>query len=159
MSIIPLASAYLCADCHAIGDTAIRCAACASEHLLCLASVLDRETDYFDLIKHLDRQRLWSDQTFGPGARAEGVVDHIGKELSEILQCPSDLSEWIDVVILALDGASREGYTPKQIVDALVAKQTKKKRVAPMARLENLRTRKGYRAYQDCRGGRERGGT
>lgn len=33
--------------------------------------------------------------------------------------------KWIDVVILALDGAWRTGATPAQIIDALVAKQTK----------------------------------
>lgn len=35
------------------------------------------------------------------------------------------LSEWIDVAILALDGAWRAGYSPSEIISALVAKQTK----------------------------------
>ncbi|MCT7342173.1 DUF550 domain-containing protein [Pseudomonas aeruginosa] len=63
--------------------------------------------------------------SFGPGSRAAGVVDHIRKELREIEEAPGDLAEWIDVVILALDGAWRTGATPAQIIDALVAKQTK----------------------------------
>lgn len=79
----------------------------------------------FDLVAHLHRQRDFSLRTFGPGARAAGVVDHIVKELHEILDEPDDLNEWIDVVILAFDGAWRAGYTPEQIVAALVAKQTK----------------------------------
>jgi hypothetical protein len=53
------------------------------------------------------------------------VIDHIKKELKEIEADPDDLSEWIDVVILALDGAWRAGYAPVEIIDALVAKQTK----------------------------------
>lgn len=79
----------------------------------------------FDFIAHLHRQREFSERTFGPGTRAKGVVDHIRKELKEVETNPSDLSEWIDVAILALDGAWRAGYSPEEIVAALVAKQTK----------------------------------
>lgn len=79
----------------------------------------------FDFTKHLWRQRTFSARTFGPGPRTEGVCDHIMKELNEILDNPTDLEEWIDVVILALDGAWRTGATPEQIIEALVVKQTK----------------------------------
>lgn len=79
----------------------------------------------FDLLAHLQRQREWSERTFGPGPRTAGVVDHIRKELCEIEAAPGDITEWIDVVILALDGAWRAGARPQQIIDAIVAKQTK----------------------------------
>jgi hypothetical protein len=79
----------------------------------------------FDLISHLERQRCWSENTFGPGVRTEGVCDHIRKELREIEAKPHDLSEWIDVALLALDGAWRAGYTPTEICEALAAKQRK----------------------------------
>lgn len=82
----------------------------------------------FDMLAHLRRQREWSERTFGPGARMAGVVNHIRKELREIEADPSDVSEWIDVAILALDGAWRAGYQPQQIIGALVAKQTKNER-------------------------------
>ncbi len=78
-----------------------------------------------DLIKHLYRQREWSNTTFGPGPRHEGLVDHIQKELEEIKLAPNDVSEWIDVVILALDGAWRAGHSPEAISAALEAKQSK----------------------------------
>lgn len=74
---------------------------------------------------HLQRQRQWSLATFGPGDRAKGVVEHIRKELKEIEADPTDLAEWIDVVILALDGAWRAGYSPADISAALTAKQTR----------------------------------
>lgn len=77
------------------------------------------------MIAHLHRQRNWSIRTFGPGARTAGVIDHIRKELKEIEESPKDLSEWIDVAILAFDGAWRAGYTPEQIAAELVAKQAK----------------------------------
>lgn len=72
---------------------------------------------------HIERQRQWSRETFGPGPRTAGVLDHIRKELAEVEQDPTDVSEWADVVILALDGAWRAGHEPQQIVDAIVAKQ------------------------------------
>jgi hypothetical protein len=79
----------------------------------------------FDFVAHLQRQRDWSGRTFGPGSRSAGVVDHIRKELIEIEADPGDLKEWIDVVILALDGAWRTGAQPQEIIGAIVAKQTK----------------------------------
>lgn len=77
----------------------------------------------FDFHAHLVRQRTFSEKTFGPGPRTAGVLDHIRKELIEIEAAPADLSEWIDVVILALDGAWRAGHSPDQIIGALVVKQ------------------------------------
>ncbi len=72
---------------------------------------------------HLERQREWSTRTFGPGRRTKGVLDHIRKELAEIEADPLDLKEWVDVLILAFDGAWRAGWEPQQIIDAIKAKQ------------------------------------
>lgn len=78
----------------------------------------------FSFLAHLIRQRSWSRYTFGPGARTKGILDHIRKELAEIEAEPLS-NEWIDVAILALDGAWRAGFTPQEIINALVAKQAK----------------------------------
>jgi hypothetical protein len=43
MQHMPLNSAYLCEDCHCVGNCAEQCPACASEALMSLAGVLDRE--------------------------------------------------------------------------------------------------------------------
>jgi hypothetical protein len=43
MQHIPLSTAYLCEDCHCVGNCAEHCPACASTALLCLAGVLNRE--------------------------------------------------------------------------------------------------------------------
>lgn len=77
----------------------------------------------FDFEDHLFRQRKWSEKTFGPGRRTKGITDHIRKELLEIERNPDDTKEWIDVVILALDGAWRAGWHPHQIILALQFKQ------------------------------------
>lgn len=79
----------------------------------------------YDLVTHLHRQRHFSLKTFGPGPRTKGVIDHIRKELAEIEADPSDVSEWVDVIILALDGAWRAGWEPEEIVNAIVLKQAK----------------------------------
>lgn len=82
----------------------------------------------FDLVTHLDRQREWSEKTFGPGDRTEGVLDHICKELAEVKNDPDDIYEWVDIVLLALDGAWRAGYTSTDIALAIDNKQKKNER-------------------------------
>lgn len=49
----------------------------------------------------------------------------VRKELREIEQNPTDLEEWIDVMLLACDGAWRAGYEPKEMAAALAAKLAK----------------------------------
>jgi hypothetical protein len=43
MQHMPLTRAYLCQDCNCIGNCAVQCPACASEALIGLAGVLNRE--------------------------------------------------------------------------------------------------------------------
>lgn len=40
-----LSDAYLCADCQRVSNCNIRCAACASENIMGLARILDREPE------------------------------------------------------------------------------------------------------------------
>ena len=75
---------------------------------------------------HIDRQRAFSEATFGPGSRLHGVTDHIAKELVEVREAaPNNLDEWVDVIILAFDGAWRSGADSQQIIDAIKAKQAR----------------------------------
>lgn len=78
----------------------------------------------FNIIEHLAHQKEFSIKTFGPGSREKGVCDHIRKELIEIETTDYE-NEWIDVIILAFDGALRSGLEPQEIVDLWVAKQKK----------------------------------
>lgn len=82
-------------------------------------------SETFDLVAHLKRQQAFSLRTFGPGARTAGVCDHIRKELKEIEAEPSDLEEWVDVILLAMDGAWRAGGSPSDIAVMIAAKQSK----------------------------------
>ncbi len=60
-----------------------------------------------NLVNHLIKQQAFSDKTFGPGMRTQGISDHIKKELGEVANAPDDIEEWIDLVLLSLDGAWR----------------------------------------------------
>jgi hypothetical protein len=76
-----------------------------------------------DLEEYIRRHMEWSAETFGPGDDVSGVVNHIRKELKEIEASPDDIFEWIDVIILGIDGALKRGYTPTAIISALEEKQ------------------------------------
>lgn len=87
------------------------------------------ECDYLEVCsltaQAIDANAEWARETFGPGERVQGVLAHIRKELLEIEAEPHDLSEWVDVILLALDGASRQGYTGAEIIEAWHAKVEK----------------------------------
>lgn len=81
----------------------------------------------FDFERHLRRQREFALATFGPGNRRVGLANHIRKELTEIEEDPDGNGEceWIDVIILGLEGAMRDGRDPDEVIRLLVAKQEK----------------------------------
>jgi hypothetical protein len=74
---------------------------------------------------HFARQIAFSERTFGPGPRTAPILDHIRKELDEVAENPADLGEWVDVMILAADGAWRAGHQPQAIIDAVIGKQAR----------------------------------
>lgn len=68
----------------------------------------------------------WSARTFGPGLRRHALVDHIWRELQEVERAETpeaQLGEWVDVILLAIDGAWRSGASPGQIAEAVLRKQ------------------------------------
>lgn len=78
-----------------------------------------------DLEDYLEQQITFSLWAFGPHNRTKGILDHIRKELVEIEQAPEDLEEWIDLIMLAFDGAWRNGHSPRAICLELQAKLAK----------------------------------
>ena len=75
---MPLASAYLCEDCNCVGNCAEQCPACASEALMGLAGVLNREQSHekiestfrvkLKLFSHQERDRMMVDEVAFPAA-------------------------------------------------------------------------------------------
>ena len=88
-------------------------------------ALVPQSEQQFDLATHLTRQHEWSQTTFGQGTGTQRILDHIRKELFEIEADPADATEWIDLVMMAFDGALRAGHSPQQIIDTLIAKQAK----------------------------------
>jgi hypothetical protein len=82
----------------------------------------------FDLVEHLKRQIAFSQQTFGPGTRTKGISKHIEKELKEIAGDPLSLEEWVDIILLSLDGAWRTGHSAEDVCNAMKAKLDKNKK-------------------------------
>lgn len=112
-----------------------------------------------DLRQHLIRQMAFSHATYGPGVRTQGVIDHIRKELVEVEQSNGDSSEWVDIVILGLDGLTRqlafcngERADPDRVAEIackmILGKQTKNegrnwpdwRTAAPGKAIEHVRT-------------------
>lgn len=73
------------------------------------------------------RHESWSWNTFGPSdiRGPEGPIDHLRKEVEELARAPRDIEEVADVIHLAADVAWRAGYTFKDFMDTLNAKQRK----------------------------------
>lgn len=55
----------------------------------------------------LARQMAVSKATFGPGRRTTPIIKHMRMEMEEVYDSDGDPAEWVDLVILALDGLTR----------------------------------------------------
>lgn len=121
-----------CRDCGEhpwdLDKRATRCKACATaawrKYSMVAALAAPAAKGGTDpLVAYLERQWSWSKETFGPALRTKGIVQHITKELREIEADPHDLAEWVDVIILAMDGFWRHGGKPSDLLPAMQAKQ------------------------------------
>jgi hypothetical protein len=83
--------------------------------------------------KLIERNKAWSSATFGTNKRTLGLIKHIQKELAEIEADPEDLTEWVDVILLGMDGYWRHGGRPDQLLNTLITKsEINYMRVYPM---------------------------
>ena len=82
-------------------------------------NVVKRSVRNVGLEDYIRRQKAFSKVTYGPGQRVKGVAQHIMKELVEVHQAIKDgedpMPEWVDIAILAIDGAWRSGSSPARI--------------------------------------------
>lgn len=81
--------------------------------------------DRLDLVDVIGRHVAFTWRAFGPGPRLAGTLAHIRKELAEIEADPHDVEEWVDVILLAINGAAQHGHDAAGIAAALVAKIAK----------------------------------
>ena len=105
-----------------------------------------------DLVAYIKAQIDFSREAFGPGPRLHGVLDHMAKEMIEVSEHPQDPLEWADLIILAIDGAWRQGITPDDLASALAVKQAMNSR----RRWPDWRTAPSDRAIEHDRSGEGR---
>jgi hypothetical protein len=62
----------------------------------------------------------WSESQFGSKEERgpEGPLNHLKKEIDEVLENQDDVEEWADVLLLVLDGMSRVGMSVNYVEDA-----------------------------------------
>jgi hypothetical protein len=71
------------------------------------------------LLDYLHAHNEWSARTFGTDQRTTSIITHIRNEIVEVRNTPHDLIEYIDIVILAFDGAFVTNHQPTHVVHAL----------------------------------------
>lgn len=108
---------------------------------------MDDDTTVVINAEYLYLQREWSERTFGPGERTQGIIDHLRKELIELEANPQDIFEWADIIILAFDGVWRAGFSPDLILDAIAMKQ----RINEQRKWPNWRTAEPGKAIEHVR--------
>lgn len=85
---------------------------------------------FADVVDFLIDYNAWQQETFGPHQNTEGILRHIEKEIVEVRENPESLFEWVDIILLACNGALRNGWSPSQIVAGLVDKMARNKKRA-----------------------------
>lgn len=83
---------------------------------------------------------IWSDRTFGSGEdRHRSTMNHLKREVDEIIADPSDLEEYADVLILLVDAARMAGFHTDDLLDAAYAKhEVNKKRTWKPADIDGV---------------------
>lgn len=113
-----------------------------------------------DVSRYIARQARWSEKTFGPGIRTEGLRDHIEKELDEAEATPWDVFEYVDLAILSLDGAQRlcraAGLNPLQTGFAVSQALERKARRNAKREWPDWRTAEPGKAIEHVRSGNEK---
>lgn len=64
----------------------------------------------------------WSLKTFGSKGGVESTFNHMVEEMREVLDDPTDIMEWADVLILYMDAAAHCGHTMETIREAVLEK-------------------------------------
>ncbi len=68
------------------------------------------------------QQPNFSVSTFGPDSIYQKVLDIVRHELKEMDVNPSEMTEWLDLVLLSLDDAWLVNHSPEKIAQQLRAR-------------------------------------
>ena len=91
------------------------------DELNAMLDVLQKQCDVDDLQAKL---YAWSSDTFGDATvrGPEGPLNHLRKEIDEVIADPSDVVEFADMYMLVSDAASRAGHKMSDVIRASVDK-------------------------------------
>jgi hypothetical protein len=83
-----------------------------------------QDSTLMNIKEYVEQQINWSKSTFADHPNLDSILSHIEEEIAEIRENPTDPYEWIDIIILALEGAWRiAGLTPEEVALYLRSKQ------------------------------------
>ena len=85
------------------------------------AAHLKKQLHQFDLVDFINRLHAFSQFTLSRD-EMESVLAHIAKEAAEVRSNPDDVFMWTDIIVQAMDGALRQGFSAYSIVLALQKK-------------------------------------
>jgi predicted house-cleaning noncanonical NTP pyrophosphatase (MazG superfamily) len=69
----------------------------------------------------------WSDQKFGENREPTALLNHLKKEVDEIIREPYDLEEYADAFMLLVDAARLAGFNMTDVFNAMWLKFEKNK--------------------------------
>ena len=85
--------------------------------------ILDYVENYKGELQTLqDDVSEWSNATFGPGQRTDGMIAHLAREVQELKESPTTLSEYADCLMLLIDAAGSVGFNMDDLVKATFEK-------------------------------------
>jgi len=69
-----------------------------------------------------DEVAIWSIKTFGSSRPPSAPLNHLIKEVKEVIDAPHDRMEFADCFLLILDAASKAGINTEQLLTAAFKK-------------------------------------
>ena len=76
----------------------------------------------WDFFKVMENWAKWSDSVWGENRPPNGTVNHLVEEAAELAENPTDIMEYVDVIMLAVDGLRQAGFDFAEFTDAAIKK-------------------------------------
>ncbi|WP_085908149.1 dATP/dGTP pyrophosphohydrolase domain-containing protein [Kiloniella majae] len=71
-----------------------------------------------NFLKLYQAHQSWSEATFGTEKGPIGPLHHLIDEAQEAIECPDDITEYVDCLFLITDAARRAGFELDELVSA-----------------------------------------
>ncbi|WP_120496542.1 dATP/dGTP pyrophosphohydrolase domain-containing protein [Kiloniella sp. EL199] len=71
-----------------------------------------------NFLKLYQAHQSWSEETFGTEKGPIGPLRHLIDEAQEAIDCPDDITEYVDCLFLVTDAARRAGFSLDDLISA-----------------------------------------